>query len=197
MVSTLNGEGFEDSYRQNLLYKNVQPFGMVTECFDRHLGSSVDICKRISYVYNYFFTYDNLPVQIDMEKAKQIWDDTVISKRWSNIFAAASIPTKLRCIGINGPVYELDSLTEEQVSLLAEIEHNRWNIEELLLGYRPVHKNEDEKIDADKGKKKAYKARFIHYDIRPFSELKTDISGRKANEYDEVIVRSLPLILKS
>ena len=81
--------------------------------------------------------------------------------------------------------------------MLAEIEHNRWNIEELLLGYRPVYKNEDDIIDADKSRKKEYKNRFIHYDIRPFNELKTDNSGRKANEYDEVIVRSLPLILKS
>lgn len=200
MVSTLNGEGFDEDHRKRLLYKNIQPFGMVTECYDLNIVSSVEICKKISYVYNHFFTFDNLAVKIDMEKANQIWDNTVISKRWSNIFAAASIPTKLRCIGIDwdiNRIYNLDELTEEQVALLAEIEHNRWNVEELLLGYRPVHKDEDEKIDADKNKKKEYRNRFIHYDIRPFSELKTDDKGRKANIYDEVIVRSLPLILKS
>lgn len=200
MVSTLNGEGFDEDHRKRLLYKNIQPFGMVTECYDLHIVSSVEICKKISYVYDHFFTFDNLAVKIDMEKANQIWDNTVISKRWSNIFAAASIPTKLRCIGIDWDInrlYNLDELTEEQVAMLAEIEHNRWNVEELLLGYRPVHKDEDEEIDADKSKKKEYRNRFIHYDIRPFSELKTDDKGRKANIYDEVIVRSLPLILKS
>lgn len=200
MVSTLNGEGFDEDHRKRLLYKNIQPFGMVTECYDLNIVSSVEICKKISYVYNHFFTFDNLAVKIDMEKANQIWDNTVISKRWSNIFAAASIPTKLRCIGIDWDInrlYNLDELTEEQVAMLAEIEHNRWNVEELLLGYRPVHKDEDEEIDADKSKKKEYRNRFIHYDIRPFSELKTDDKGRKANIYDEVIVRSLPLILKS
>lgn len=200
MVSTLNGEGFDEDHRKRLLYQNIQPFGMVTECYDLHIVSSVEICKKISYVYNHFFTFDNLAVKIDMEKANQIWDNTVISKRWSNIFAAASIPTKLRCIGIDWDInrlYNLDELTEEQAAMLAEIEHNRWNVEELLLGYRPVHKDEDEEIDADKSKKKEYRNRFIHYDIRPFSELKTDDKGRKANIYDEVIVRSLPLILKS
>lgn len=200
MVSTLNGKGFEDSYRQNLLYQNIQPFGMVTECYDLHMVSSVEICKKISYIYKHFSTYDNLAVEIDMAKANQIWNDTATSKRWSNIFAAASIPTKLRCIGINWDMdtpCNIDDLTEEQVSLLAEIEHNRWNIEELLLGYRPVYKSEDEEIDADKSKKKAYRNRFVHYDIRPFDGLKTDSSGRRADEYDEVIVRSLPLILKS
>ncbi len=200
MVSILNGEDFDEKYRQNRLYKNIQPFGMVADCYDLHMVSSVDACKRISYVYDHFFTYDNLPTKIDMVKANQIWDETVVSKRWSNIFAAASIPTKLRCIAVNWTVKNpthLDDLTEEQVSLLSEIEHNRWNVEELLLGYRPVHKDEDAEIDADKNKKKEYRNRFIHYDIRPFSELKTDNSGRKANEYDEVIVRSLPLILNS
>lgn len=200
MVSTLNGVGFEDSYRQNLLYQNIQPFGMVTECYDLHIVSSVEICKKISYIYDHFSTYDNLAVKIDMAKANQIWNDTATSKRWSNIFAAASIPTKLRCIGVNWDINtpcHLNDLTEEQVSLLAEIEHNRWNIEELLLGYRPVYKSEDEEIDADKSKKKAYRNRFVHYDIRPFDGLKTDSSGRRADEYDEVIVRSLPLILKS
>ena len=44
----------------------------------------------------------------------------------------------------------MDDLTEEQVALLAEIEHNRWNVEELLLGYRPVHKDEDVEIDTVK-----------------------------------------------
>ena len=200
MVSTLNGEGFAEDYRKNLMYKNVQPFGMVTECYDLHMVSSIEICKKISYIYNHFFAHDNLAEQIDMAKANQIWNDTVTSKRWSNIFAAASIPTKLRCIGVNWDMEkpcDLGVLTEEQVALLAEIEHNRWNIEELLLGYRPVYENEDRDIDADITKKKEYRTRFIHYDIRPFGGLKTDNRGRKANEYDEVIVRSLPVILKS
>ena len=157
MASTLNGEGFEDSYKQNLLYENLKPFGMVSECYDIHMVSSIEICKRISYAYDHFSNYNNLAVQIDMTKANQIWDNTVISKRWSNIFAAASIPTKLRCIDHNWDINshcDLDSITEEQVSMLAEIEHNRWNIEELLLGYRPVYKNEDDIIDADKNRKK-------------------------------------------
>jgi hypothetical protein len=75
------------------------------------------------------------------------------------------------------------------------MEHNRWNIEELLLGYRPVSKTEDEEIDKDKSRKKYWKKRFVHYDIRPYDELKEDAEGRKASKYDEVIVASLPLIL--
>jgi len=198
MVATLNGNGFDENHKNNLLYKKLKPFGMVTDCYDVQMYSSMEICKRIGYVYDHFFTYGNLASLIDQVKADCIWDNTAVSKRWSNIFAAASIPTKLRCIGIkwntNSPS-KIKELTEEQVALLSEIEHNRWNIEELLLGYRPVHKDEDEIINADRTKKKEFRNRFIHYDIRPFSELKTDASGRKANEYDEVIVKSIPLII--
>lgn len=198
MVATLNGNGFDENHKNNLLYKKLKPFGMVTDCYDVQMYSSMEICKRIGYVYDHFFTYGNFASLIDQVKADCIWDNTAVSKRWSNIFAAASIPTKLRCIGIkwntNTPS-KIEELTEEQVALLSEIEHNRWNIEELLLGYRPVHKDEDEIINADRTKKKEFRNRFIHYDIRPFSELKTDASGRKANEYDEVIVKSIPLII--
>ena len=101
-------------------------------------------------------------------------------------------------IGINWDINkpcQLKALTNEQVALLAEIEHNRWNVEELLLGYRPVKQSEDEDIDKDKNKKAEYKTRFIHYDIRPFEGLKEDSTNRKADVYDKVIVNSLPLII--
>ena len=89
----------------------------------------------------------------------------------------------------------LEDLTNDQIELLAEIEHNRWNVEELLLGYRPVKKEEDNDIFANRSKKQEYKEKFIHYDIRPYNGLKEDEKGNLASVYDIVIVKSLPLIL--
>lgn len=198
LASTLNGRDLDTDKRDALLYKNITPFGMVNDCCDINIFASVEICKRIAAVYEHFFNYDIIPMQIDMNEANRIWDNTPMSKRWSNIFSAASIPTKLRCIGIewdNNTTCRLADLTEDEISLLAEMEHNRWNIEELLLGYRPVSKTEDEEIDKDKSRKKYWKKRFVHYDIRAYDELKEDAEGRKASKYDEVIVTSLPLIL--
>lgn len=198
MVSTLNGKSYDENVREKLLYKNITPFGMVCDCYDLHIVSSVEICKRIAATYSYFFEYDNIPVSIDSDRANQVWNETTITKRWSNIFAAASIPTKLRSIGVDWSINKpcrLSDFTEDEVAILAEIEHNRWNVEELLLGYRPVKLDEDKAIDQDIKKKRDYRNRFIHYDIRPFDKLKVDDKGRKANEYDEVIVRSLPVIL--
>ncbi len=198
MVSTLNGKDFDKEKQKKLLYKNITPFGMVYDCYDLHLVASVEICKRIDAVYNYYFTYGVIPTSIDSVAADEEWKRKIITKRWSNIFAAASIPTKLRCIGIDWDMHNpcrLEDLSAEQIELLAEIEHNRWNIEELLLGYRPVKIDEDQAIDIDKDKKADFKARFIHYDIRPFDGLKTDNKGNIAAVYDKVIVESLPLIL--
>ena len=200
IVSTLNGKylGENDTKRDNLLYKNIYPFGMVYDCYDLHMNASVDICKRIAAVYKYYFDNGTLPTHLDATYANGAWDKSPMSKRWSNIYAAASIPTKLRCISLNWDINnpcQLQELSDSEVSLLAEIEHNRWNIEELLLGYRPVKLNEDKEIDKDKKRKGYWKARFIHYDIRPFDGLKEDDKGRKASVYDAVIVRALPLIL--
>lgn len=200
MASTLNGKDFNTEKRTTLLYKNITPFGMVCDCYDLHMASSIEICKRIAAVYSYYFDNNTLPTQIDAELANKIWDETPITKRWSNIYTAASILTKLRCIGKDWDItkpFNLQEFSEEEISLLSEIEHNRWNVEELLLGYRPVKYNEDKEIDNDKQKKSYWKKRFVHYDIRPFDELKEDDKGRKSSVYDEVIIRSLPLILNN
>lgn len=198
IASTLNGKGFDKEKRKKLLYKNITPFGMVYDCYDLHIVSSVETCKRISSVYDYYFKNGTTPTYIKPEEADEVWKSKIITKRWSNIFAAASIPTKLRCIGskwsINNNCF-LENLTNDQIELLAEIEHNRWNVEELLLGYRPVKKEEDNDIFANRSKKQEYKEKFIHYDIRPYNGLKEDEKGNLASVYDIVIVKSLPLIL--
>lgn len=198
IASTLNGKDFDKEKRKKLLYKNITPFGMVYDCYDLHIVSSVETCKRISSVYDYYFKNGTTPTYIKPEEADEVWKSKIITKRWSNIFAAASIPTKLRCIGskwsINNNCF-LEDLTNDQIELLAEIEHNRWNVEELLLGYRPVKKEEDNDIFANRSKKQEYKEKFIHYDIRPYNGLKEDEKGNLTSVYDIVIVKSLPLIL--
>lgn len=200
IASTLNGKGFDKEKRKKLLYKNITPFGMVYDCYDLHIVSSVETCKRISSVYDYYFKNGTTPTYIKPKEADEVWKSKIITKRWSNIFAAASIPTKLRCIGskwsINNNCF-LENLTNDQIELLAEIEHNRWNVEELLLGYRPVKKEEDNDIFANRSKKQEYKEKFIHYDIRPYNGLKEDEKGNLASVYDMVIVKSLPLILNN
>ena len=91
----------------------------------------------------------------------------------------------------------MGELTDEQVEILSEVEHNRWNVDRLLIDFRPPYKEEDDIITESNGKKKGeYKKRHIHYDIRPYDDLRIDHTGRNANEYDVCITRALPLIVK-
>ena len=76
---------------------------------------------------------------------------------------------------------------------MAQVEHNRWNVEKLLMGFRKPHRDEDKlaaenklfKDDLERNKK-----RFIHHDIRPFDQLDN------IKKLDEEFSRYIPWIVK-
>ena len=106
------------------------------------------------------------------------WENLSIDKRWSNIYNALSLPFKLRSIGaeyVDGKIVNAN-LTPEMVNLLGEVEHNRWNAEKLLLGFRPPAKGESPD-----------KANFIHGDIRPNAELSEDTKEKDRKLLVELI----------
>ena len=108
--------------------------------------------------------------------------------QWSNFYCADSVDIKLRSLGF-GTTPPM-RLTKEQIELMAEVEHNRWNMEKLLLGYRKPTP-EEELLCRDKAVRKEYKEkRFIHTDIRPYCEL---AEGTK--DYDRCISECLPLVV--
>ena len=151
--------------------------------------------KRINYIYNYFYANSKYPECIDDQAAAEQWEEVRISKRWSNIYSAASIWTKLRSLTGADDVQPTKELIESRINILAQMEHNRWMVEELLLGYRPVDKQEDQAIDENRELKAVKKQLFIHYDIRPYEGLKTDEHGRDVRENDKLIVRNIPIII--
>lgn len=107
--------------------------------------------KCVNSVYNEFWP-----------EGKKEWEERSISERWSNINNALSLPFKLRSIGaeyVGGKIVNAN-LTDKIVCLLGEVEHNRWNTEKLLYGYRPNSIGETHD-----------KANFIHADICPNAEL--------------------------
>ena len=83
-------------------------------------------------------------------------------------------------------------LTEEEIQQLARVEHNRWNVEELLMGFRKPRPEED-KYNYDGEIAKALKGNkniFIHHDIRPFDDLD------EIQKMDFEIVKYIPWLLK-
>lgn len=168
-------------------YSHVYPFGMLANCFDldRH---STRRAQLVNYIYDYKnkFGYGPSSCPSDSELING-WNKLPVALQWSNLYCADSIDLKLRSLGFStrSPL----QLTPEQIELMAEVEHNRWNMEKLLLGYRKPMPEEEEKCK-DKAVRKEYKTkRFVHTDIRPYHQLE---EGTK--EYDRCISECLPLI---
>jgi hypothetical protein len=114
---------------------------------------------------------------------------------WSNYYNANMLWTKLRCIDFNG-----DELTDKQLDILAKVEHNRWNVEQLLLRYHPLKQAEQEEllkkheIDTIAKKNELKRLKMAHLDIcsnERLLEVDKDIL-----ELDRSLVRILPRIYK-
>lgn len=182
-------------------YRNVYPFGMTND------GCELDEmltgwAKRINYLYCVFDDLDGTPSLYPDDAVDDKWNECSVSDKWSNIYNAMTIPTKLRSVGVDYKSLTCRNLTEDEIGPLAEVEHNRWNVEKLLMGYRPVTEKESDEIEksiAEGGSlKKDYKNRLkAHYDIRPFADLREDKNGRNVNRYDFGMTKGIIDIIKN
>ena len=202
-------------------YANIFPFGMDETAFQ-----SNDIyykrAKLINYLYetadyttNRFkgiMALDAIPESEIWKDADLKWNDKklTVALKWSNLYNAYTIDSKLASIraqrGLSADDRNQDTkiLSVEEVEMLARVEHNRWNVEKLLMGYRKPTAEEDAYCVSIKGltrdkEKKAITAKnelkknkkiYIHHDIRPFDELD------HVSELDYEFSRSIPWILK-
>ena len=132
------------------------------------------------------------PVSIDWQKAEESWTMLSNAKKWSNIYHAMTVGYKMRSLGYTIQDWDtLYCLSAQEIKNLAEVEHNRWSVEELLLGYRPTNDSEQKIIENDISQKKHFRDKFIHYDLRAYKDLKNDITEKNANTYDICISAAL------
>ena len=167
----------------------------------------VQMAKNVNYIYDrcYNDNFENWQgeilssVEIDPEERDRLWDKLSSIKRQSSIYNAMTIPTKMRSIGLNEDDWDkFYDISQQDIEILAQVEHNRWNVEELILGYRSCTDEEQDKIAADVDTQKdAFKARKIHYDLRAYNDLRPDKTGRSAKIYDLCLSAALPLIAKT
>ena len=133
-----------------------------------------------------------------MAEADKCWQKLSVALKWSNLYSAYALETKaatlraMRGLDIDDTSHDLDTLSDEEVEVIAEVEHNRWNVEKLLMGYRRSRPDEDcrqhPEFASDLAKNKKL---FIHHDILPFDQL-GDIQ-----ELDREFTRYIPWILKT
>ena len=188
-------------------YAHLYPFGMddMAYCSDEKVFRQA---KLINFLYNtadYSCNrFKDLTVLAAMgpdriwEQADEQWRKLSVALKWSNLYCAYSIPCKLASLRVmrgleaEDKAHDQYPMTEEEVRQLAIVEHNRWNVEKLLMGYRKPKRKEDKyeqqvfTKEAIKGNKKL----FIHHDIRPFEEL-DDV---RMMDYE--LTRYIPWILK-
>ena len=161
----------ETEYR----YKNIRPFGMIDCGYDPLFEEVIfNWAKCISYVYDSYYRTTQEGDQIKevkewdekLEKydnAFSSWgqytnyEDYWVKKKkvWERIscqFNALSLNTKLRSIGVeihDGNSFQLDTVVNRidcEIDNLQMVEHNRWNMEKLLTGYRALTDEERNKL---------------------------------------------------
>ena len=199
-------DGEVKSKERDARYAHIYPFGMNETAFsaDDH---SLKRAKLINYLYstaNYetykfqgILVLDAIPEAKIWEEANAMWQDLSVALKWSNLYNSYTMRTKqrtlraMRGLGIDDESRDYDTLSDYEVEQLAIVEHNRWNVEKLLMGYRKPKRDEDKYVYPEfAGKLKKNKDLFIHHDIRPFDQLNT------IKELDYEFTRYIPWIMK-
>lgn len=184
-------------------YKNIHTFSAAS-CSIKILKVLRMLAQRVNYVYNHCFSLApgdpiTAPSSIDKELLELQWNKVgSLTKQYSNIFNAMTLGTKMHSIGHTPDDWrEYFALTLDEITLLSEVEHNRWSVEELILGYRPANDEETQLVDNDISQKKILRTKKIHYDLRAYDELKADVTGKNVNVYDMALIQGIPLIIQS
>lgn len=199
-------DGKVKSKERDARYAHIYPFGMNETAFsaDNH---SLKRAKLINYPYDTadYETYkfqgilvlDSIPETKIWEEADASWQKLSVALKWSNLYNSYTMRTKqrtlraMRGLDIDDESHDYDTLSDYEVELLAIVEHNRWNVEKLLMGYRKPKKDEDKyKYSNFSGPLKKNKGLYIHHDIRPFNQLST------IRELDYEFSRYIPWIMK-
>ena len=222
MIANITNKNNADRY-----YDKIRPFGMSDadfttdkECYYR--------AQLANYVYDLMFddtiVDEKINVVIDkignasdkckMSVPRAKWKELTMFHRWSNKYLANSFETKLRSLGrytTSNVELNLDVLSvkmDENKEAMAECEHNRWNMQQLLMGFRAYTDGElrqylaivCENKDEQKAKRKKYKKEKqngkdrAHLDICSYAKLKEIDAGVMG--YDEKLNAAVPYILK-
>jgi hypothetical protein len=172
LIKQLKNEG---KYGVSSPFKNkIKAFGMASKCFRKNILEDSDkLAKEFHRVY----------MNDENAEIKKLTD------YWSNVYVSNTLWSKLRCVEI-----EKEEIKAEDKEILVKVEHNRWNIEKLIMSFRHLTKEEQDSAKEDKEEKKRLKSEMAHLDICSNARLKEIDDG--AISYDEDIVENLIRIKK-
>lgn len=179
----------------NHYYKQLKPFGMLEEAYDDQTQEKTQIIASILKA-----EYKTIWAQLNKNKTNNTLSTPKINykrekskaaERWSNIYHANSIWGKLRSINYGTK----QEMTKEEIEFLTKTEHNRWVVEQLLMRFRALTKEEQEKVLKGELTKAALKTeKMAHLDICSNEKLADVDDG--VQEYDRGFIQIIPKILK-
>lgn len=192
-------KGLADAFTRSATYRNLKPFGMKDCGYDVTLPL-VRLARLLKYFYDCSYGNVGVPTELPSNEVEEAWRcEKSFKMRFSNIYNVMTIATKMRSLGHDAEDADtFYALTQAEIETLAEVEHNRWSVERLIMGSRPCSDQEMKDIRTDvKSKKKAYKKRDIHFDLRAYSELEEDGTGKNARVYDYDLTACIPMMVKT
>ena len=187
----VSGERIYTACAKTYRYSNVYPFGQYDRSYDPSYRARLLAAKKINYLYNVGDKYEKMPEAY--AELDALWRANTFLDRASSMYSANSIYMKLRSVGLT------PESTKEQlkpyVEMLSEVEHNRWDVERLILGVaEPTQEQREEYLAlADPGVLKSYWKQNLHLNINlvPYKDLDEGTKG-----YDRVIVSNMLDVIK-
>jgi hypothetical protein len=195
-------------------YRNLYPIGMDNCGYEIRLPL-LQMAKRLNYFYTCSYGQEGTPTDMPVEKVEATWRKVqTFSMRYSNIYNVMTLATKMRSLGHGEKDWDkFYALTQEEIETLSAVEHNRWSVERLILGFRPPTDMEREEIREnieafitakktgtaapEQDLKDIYKKKKIHYDLCSYRELREDKTGQNVQLYDYDLTACIPLIAQS
>lgn len=173
-------ENLEHARETNERYKKLRPFGML---YGEYIDSRTHYLKAllVNAVYDMDGKYKD--EYVDMGEPKTYtgltdsWNDLTVALQWSNMYFVDSMYQKLRCM--NGDENDNDNM--------ARCEHNRWNVQQLLLGFSPADEHElaeFAQLDVNKKTEAAKKARAKWKEAVKWNELTEPLERKHAKEHE-------------
>lgn len=217
IVVGLAGIGKEESLRTSMRYQKLRPFGMLSHCFAKTI---VDyrLAKLVNYVYwrgddtKMEHVNDPDPSNGNLPLMESFWRQCPVTDQWSSNYNACAVATKLRFLGLDilkSPIEDIEAIfaDEKTCQMLTLVEHNRWNTEKLLTGYRYLTQEEwaefarlresgmDYKTYAKAKKQLRSGWEMAHLDICSMKDL--EIVDQPSIEYDLTLSKAFPSIVRA
>lgn len=189
------------SIKRSMLINMAYKIGVDIDNLPAYDNSNVN---RYTTALEYFFNHSS------QEFVQKIWENAKSQDKLSCLFCADCINERLNGLLdiLDTPIVQYISENKEKVikeienniDALALCEHSRWNVEKLLLGYRPYNILERFTIESLFGdERKKYRGKLkdncVHLDLCSYRNLRRIDPGNI--KYDYFLMLAIPHILLS